>query len=548
MSRIRDFLDTDIRDMLGLRSAPASLPVPRTEVRVVQKDVPTKAPSDKSAEEGVKVPRNMLRPESHLVRDAQLRRYYSSVENNERALKNTLSVVRRASRAEARSNDYFINVVRQIRNNVVGTGVQFRSRAVDDGGVFDPALARRVEEAWADWGRPGNCEVTGTLSWNEIENLAMTGIVEDGESLFLSHARGEFGFQVQHLDPTRLDDLKEDSKRRIYLGVQKDEFGAPTFYHLRKGDLALLFGLSRYQTEAYPAERVAHIFAREWPEQTRGVPWLSQGLSRWPKIADFESAELDAAIVAGRHMGMVERTAEAASRSTVNSDDPAAASPSNENEDGFVVVPGASSAGGGAVAVRLEEGETLKPFPGGHPSPEYSQFRKAQLQGAAAGAGVSYADVTQDYGGYSFSSVRAARIAEQDVWRSHQKLLVTHLHEWVFRRWVLQYALKAGIRPDMIAPHEFVPRTWTHVQPREQSRADQIDLETGMASLPQKIRERGFDPRSVAEDNRQYFDYLEELGLPLPSYAAAGPGVEEAMEDAVEEAVRNNPEALRALK
>jgi capsid protein len=50
-------------------------------------------------------------------------------------------------------------------------------------GKFDEAANEKLEDAWYDWGRAGECEITGKWSFNTVQRLLCRIWATDGELL-----------------------------------------------------------------------------------------------------------------------------------------------------------------------------------------------------------------------------------------------------------------------------------------------------------------------------------------------------------------------------
>ncbi len=87
-------------------------------------------------------------------------------------LKNALPVLRNRSRDLARNNEYAKRFLNLIKTNVVGEkgfNTQIRARNPDMG--LDVAGNQIIENAFAEWGRLGNADVTGRLSWLDCQRV-----------------------------------------------------------------------------------------------------------------------------------------------------------------------------------------------------------------------------------------------------------------------------------------------------------------------------------------------------------------------------------------
>nr|WP_042836489.1 phage portal protein [Xylella fastidiosa] len=70
------------------------------------------------------------------------------------------------------NNDHVKRYIDLCRRNIVGPrGIVMQAQSRKSrSGALDTAINDAIETWWQDWGRKGQCEVTGKLSWREIQN------------------------------------------------------------------------------------------------------------------------------------------------------------------------------------------------------------------------------------------------------------------------------------------------------------------------------------------------------------------------------------------
>ena len=87
-------------------------------------------------------------------------------------LKTSLPILRNRSRELARDNEYAKRFLNLIRTNVVGEkGFTVQVRATNSDGSLDASGNTILENAFKVWGRMGNCEVTGRMSWLDCQRV-----------------------------------------------------------------------------------------------------------------------------------------------------------------------------------------------------------------------------------------------------------------------------------------------------------------------------------------------------------------------------------------
>ena len=178
-------------------------------------------------------------------------------------LKNALPVLRNRSRDLARNNEYAKRFLNLIKTNVVGeTGFNTQVRGRNPDGGLDAAGNRIIEEAFTAWGRLGNADVTGRLSWLDCQRIAAETLARDGEVFIkkIRNRRYRNNFTLQFIESDMVDDQKngrnESNNNEIRMGVELDEFIASCYYVLTEHPNDGFFKSQRAREHVrVPAER-----------------------------------------------------------------------------------------------------------------------------------------------------------------------------------------------------------------------------------------------------------------------------------------------------
>ncbi len=477
-------------------------------------------------------------PRVHRQRPVRLRAYQGAKVNDmtysmarstrpvDGDIRRALKILRARSREEYQSNDYAKGAVRLFKNNVVGhNGIVMRSRAMYANGNPDRPARDTLEGGWKRFCKRGVPEVTRRHSWRGCLELIVQSLVVDGECIMVGRpgmARNEFGWAFEFVDPELLDhELNEDLKNGniIRMGVELDSMGAPAAYHFLPNDRLK----DDYQRQTFrqshvrvPASQVMHVFLPEYVTQTRGVPWMATALIRAGMMRGYEEAELVAARVASSMMGAWEE-AETGAQFTgdeLDDDDPDTATHYLDAAE-----PGVMS--------RIPHGAKLHTFDPTHPTQQFPFYLKTLLRGFSVGVGVPYNSIANDLEGVNFSSLRQGNLDARDTWTGLQELLIEGPCDWVYENW-LENALLANVlelRPGTTLSSfsrpkyldiRWQPRTWEHVQPREQEMANQMQLGMRSKTVSQLIRDKGLDPDEVFDEWAEDIQKMRDRGIPLP--------------------------------
>jgi lambda family phage portal protein len=418
------------------------------------------------------------------------------------------------SREQWSNNDYVRGFIRLVRQNVVGPlGVTMQAKATTPRGKLDTDLNAALESDWDDWGAPGNCDVTGQLSWREIQALAVETTARDGEFIIrevYGQDAGPHGFALQMIDTQRLPVTHNNPQLAgggfIRHSIEYNRFGRAVAYHFTSTDE---FDSSYYSYGGtgyvrVPADQIIHGFIHEMVGQKRGLPWTSTGLFRLHHLQGFEDAAVQNARAGASKMGFI------------------------QYKDGF----GPEADDDTPLHIEAEplsfqelpEGAELAEFNPLYPSGEFAVFNKAMLRGAATGWGVPYNEVANDLEGVNFSSIRQMTLDAREHYKEIQQWLIEHLVMRVYADWIKYRLLSSGLvskgRPvpaDKLRACMQVawqPRRWTWIDPRADVDSALDAIRGGLTSISQVIREQGRDPETVFQEFAADLVAMKAAGIP----------------------------------
>ena len=440
-------------------------------------------------------------------------------------LESELRTLRTRSRKMVRQNPYGKRFVNAIKSNVVGpSGVVIQSQTMRRSGVLDSAANDALEAAFKDWAE-FHCDYQNRSNWVDLQNMAIACAAQDGEFVFIKHNTGKYGFQLQSVDPELLDVGKNETTKSggiIRLGVEYNTLGRGVRYHFRKPDRQVVrLGYTAGESYSLPASRVIHGFISEWPDQSRGAPWMHASLERSKHLEKYD----EAAIVNAR--------ATASTMAILHSKGDDTYTGEEEGDEEGVTVDQYEA--GTIKDIGNREISQLDPD---YPHQMYSDFVKSQLRAIASGLGVSYHSLSNDLEGVNYSSIRAGVLEDREIFKGIQNWFIRALVAPVYRDWIdfsyMKGALTIGStrlsRPpaDYHAAH-YQPRRWAWVDPQKDGAANQQALENRTKSHSQIMREAGDDPESVWREIARDHETMRELGIE-PTYNPA-PATEEVTDN-----------------
>lgn len=429
-------------------------------------------------------------------------------------LRDELPKLRARSRRLVRMNPNGKRAVALFKSNIVGpdgVSVQAQSKMFRDGkDTLDAKANEAIEAAYRDWADK-HCDYLGISSLVEIEAAAVACSVQDGEFIFRKHygrSAGKYGFQLELIDPELLDILKNEPTKdgEIRLGVQYDKRGRVVKYWFRERNFNGDYNSGR--TFSVDAKFIIHGFIHEWPNQSRGVPWMHASLETTKHLEKYE----EAAIVASRS-----KAGAMAFMSSKEGDEYAG------DEDG------SDTYGSGTTLDQIDPG-TIKDI-GSHeiqqwdpkyPHEMYDPFIKSTLRRIAAGLGISYHALSMDLADVNYSSIRAGVLEDREIFKALQGWFIRALVRHVYEEWLatayMMGEIKIGKIPlsrpvDQYMPAKFQGRRWSWVDPQKDGEANKLAIEQRLKSRSQIIRDQGDDPETVWLEIQREDELMKSLGI-----------------------------------
>lgn len=381
----------------------------------------------------------------------------------------------------------------------VGTGIMPRPLGKD---------SAKIAELLAAWFEV--CDADGRLDFVGMQAAAYRAMEQDGEVLIrLRSRRPEDGLpiplQLQLLEIDWLDHTRVSTENgnEVVNGIEYDFLGRVVAYWLwdqHPGDITLRRGL-RTQSKRVPAQSIIHLFNPDRPGQGRGFPRLAPVIARVRDLQLYEDAELA-------------RKNNETRLSVLYAGD------ATDLENSPPETGGTSTARTTGNLGELQSGSILEVPAGGNltvvsptAAPGYTEYIKQQLHLVAAGMGVTYEMLTGDMLEVNFSSARVRLLqfrtcVEQMRWTVlRPKLLSPIIVAALDAAYLAGLIGKPDYRMDWSAPK------WDYVNPEQEGKADALDIASGLSSISEKLRQRGYDPQLVFAEIKSDFDQLKSLGV-----------------------------------
>lgn len=414
--------------------------------------------------------------------------------------------LRDVARDLVRNNPYAESALSTIADHTVGWGIVAKATPT----------SKRVQDMWNAWAGTTACDAEGRCDLAGLQKLVIRTVAEAGEVLVRRRWRQPtdglpIPMQLQVLEPDYLDTLKHGiplpNGGRIVYGVEYDPIGRRVAYWLfpehpgasgvSSGSAFITAGMV---SQRVPADGVLHIFKPTRPGSTRGASWFAPVLLRFKDFDEYEDATL-----------MKQKIA--ACLAIVTSDPDASGAGLGMVDDGKS--PGIDS---------LEPGMVLNVPPGRDvdvvqpPSVrDYADYTGVTLRAIATGLGVTYEHLSGNYTDLPFSAFKGSLLqhwGRVEDWR--WRLMVPQFCDPVWA-WAMQAGQIIGVVPASAPVARWSAPPMPVLDPDKEGLAIQRNVRTGIQTLSDAIRERGYDPEEFFAEMAADYKMLDKLKLQLDS-------------------------------
>jgi lambda family phage portal protein len=409
-----------------------------------------------------------------------------------------LSYLRNRSRDLSRNNPYGENAVREIANNMVGTGIIPKPVDLSD------TAAKRLSKAYKTWANGTACDYDGHLNFYGIQSLVVRTVVESGECLIRKRIVKDksmgIPLQLQVLEPDFIDDtkynLKLDNGGYIYYGIEFSAENKIVAYWLWENHPGDSFQYT-VKSNRIPADEIIHVFEKKRPGQFRGVPFGHASMLRLKDLDDYEDAQL------------IRQKIAACFSVFVTDAEPVGQLNGKETPVIDKVEPG--------IIEHLPMGKQVTMAVPPDAGPNYDPYTKSVLRGVACGYGMDYVTLTGDLTAVNFSSGRMGWLKfHRNVSAWQWNMLVPQFcnKSWL---WFTQVAKIMGVISVDMVEVSWTPPRREMIDPVKEVEGIEKSIRVGLTSLQSAIRENGDDPDEIMKELVEMAKKLDENGLKLTS-------------------------------
>ena len=486
-----------------------------------------------------------------------------NVSGNAAILPDAATLIARA-RQMVRDDPNAAAIKRSVKRNVVGTGITSTSTAKTEGGQLIPFFNDAADDGFKIWAEdPKLCDIEGRRTFAQMQAWAIGEVAEVGEALIVKsyvERKDAVGLVLQCVEAEQFDNdrLIGEDGREVVGGVEVNEFGAAVAYHIHPRHPNDIRGYTRgggdwfrpdlrkpeqrdtreasekgtktqfNESIRIPADRVCHIFNPERARQVRGVTMLSASLTKMRDAGTFDEAQLLAAKAEACQGLIITQETPNPTGVTALADGTADGTDAHGNEE-LSLQP--------LMVARLQPGESITGFTPTRPGGQYAPFTNIQDRKIAAGAGVSYEQMTKDFSNGNFSSQRQTMLEDRREFEPLQQLLISTLcrpvrDEFIFWAVIEGRLLAPGYSEDprRYNAADWRGQGWDWIDPGKQAAGIEKTLSIGLTNKTDEANKLGKNYKAIlAQRKLELEDELELKKIQNEIDGLGGP-VEEAAE------------------
>lgn len=403
-------------------------------------------------------------------------------------LTNSINAIRENVREVVRNQPVAVKAVQVITNAVAGWGIEASIKHPDK------IKEQILKDMFKDWSK--NCSVDGG-DFNSLQHRIMKSVVQDGESIVREVILDGYVklqlLEADYISTYHRMPVKENEV--LSNGIISDRYNRPVsycMYEYHPGDDG-----GRSKIIVTPASEILHIFKRDRPGQNRGVSWFAPVLHSIYQLDQIQYTQL-------------QRLQLAAALTAVVTKEQSSLAPELQQaqfQDDWNLSPGS--------VMRINPGESVS-FPT-IPNPDgFPEQVKTTLRMIASGLAITYEALASDLSNVNFSSARIGNLqfnSNVDAWR--WQMLIPQFCEPAFKRFLKHCVIK-GVDTTGVTV-EWVPPVHQLVDPQNEIAAQSAAIRAGLQTLPNALKELGYDPETHLQEIAASNTKLDELGLVLDS-------------------------------
>ncbi|MGO4379733.1 phage portal protein [Pseudoduganella sp. RAF19] len=428
--------------------------------------------------------------------------------------------------------------------------------------VWADEFGRGLEASYRLWATDIGryCDTQRNLTMAQMIRVGFRHKLIDGDAIAQLHwlpervgvGRARYATAVQLIDPDRLSNpqLQIDTEQ-LRGGVEIDQYGAALAYHIRRAHQGDYFAAGR----AYTWDRIeretewgrpiiVHDFEQERAGQHRGGAGIfTPVIQRLKMLIKYDSAELDAALLNAIFAAYIESPYDHSMvEGALAGDDDVGA----YQKDRMAYHGEQRLKLNGARMPILYPGEKLNTVMATRPNANFDAFEAAVLRNVASATGLSAQQISNNWSDVNYSSARGAML---EAWKTLSRRrndfaigfaqpIVCGFAEEAME--VDDLPLPAGAPEFAEYRAAYARAKWMGpgrgiVDPLKERQGSVLGMDAALSTLEDEAAELdGKDWRETVAQRAIEIKRFQELGVPLPQWAAGGDQPETNEKDGVE--------------
>jgi lambda family phage portal protein len=447
----------------------------------------------------------------------------------------------------ARNDGWIAGSVQRLLDSIIGFGLRLKAKPNWKALGLDPEWAsewsRDVEAQWRTWAYdPRNfIDTTRQTNFGGLMCLAMNHQIVDGEGLiipkWLDRPGSKFKLALEVVDPDRMTNPNgAPDSDRLRRGVELDENGAPVAVHVRSGhphDMTY-GGVQSWQTVRIPMETpwgrpmAIHHFEATQAGQHRGRSVFAPVLQRLRMAQQYDRIEMQAAVINASLTAFVESSMDRGFVEEMLDGDNTGLSNYQDGRASFY----------DEAPVRMDGARIIHTYPGdkvdipasNRPHSGHDQFLKLAHRNLAAATGLSAPQVSADYSGLNYSTMRAAFIDVHRNVDARRFYFASAAPSQIYMMW-LEEAIDNGAvelppgAPDFHAEMAaYAQSEWLGpgrgvIDPTKEAQAALMRIDGQLSTATEEAAMQGRDFEDIIRQQAEEARLREEYGVPDPNWA-----------------------------
>lgn len=337
-----------------------------------------------------------------------------------------------------------------------------------------------VEKRFALWAK----NVGHNKTFYKIQHEIMHKYYVDGE-VFVVLRDIDNVLVLTILDTFRLSHYC-DEKKKIWYGIQYDEFDTPEYYYFTKNEPQPENIYDPANTIKIEANAVIHFKNGDY---RRGISFLAGCIDMSYDSLNLVKEEIRRGLISSQFVGFMKTpagvscypmgTEEISSGFGVGKNGTIRKTEKKEDPKGYGITPGTLP----VLPAGMEPVFTSPAEP-----PRIVDFLNCYFYHLGGALGLTYPTVTGDLSEVNYSSIRAGSLKERRLFGVKQTFLIEEVLSPIFETWVNHPSNYGNnkldlVREKILLNYSFKTPTWQHVDPVKEANSAKIQLEQGIVTL-----------------------------------------------------------------